>query len=428
MLTALLLIIVVVLIIYQIRRLKRPKKPTTCYVMCNLDLMNEDCTIRNYDLMEKWLKKLRNIHADGVMVDVWWGICEHEFGKYNFSGYKEFFELCKKYDLYVLPVLSFHKCGGNVGDTVTIELPKYLENYEDIFYVDHDGNVDNEYISIFADQKFINGTTPIGLYSNFMIAFRNEFKEEIESGLIRGIEVGLGPCGELRYPSYRSPLWNYPGTGALQCYDKNALEIIKQKDLTIPSFITDYNADPREVNGWTNIDDNTKAFFDFYNMELCEHADRILSEARRIFGEQVHLAAKIPGIHWWCAHPSRAAEACAGLWNYGIDNGYERIARSCAKFGVGLCFTCLEMANTEETMSHPPDLVREVLEICEIQNVPIEGENALETYSVADIERIIEWSPSIGRFTFLRLGEEMMKQKNITMIAYLIKKLHATLY
>lgn len=39
----------------------------------------------------------------------------------------------------------------------------------------------------------------------------------LESGLIVDIEVGLGPAGELRYPSYpESQGWAFPGIGQFQ--------------------------------------------------------------------------------------------------------------------------------------------------------------------------------------------------------------------
>lgn len=36
------------------------------------------------------------------------------------------------------------------------------------------------------------------------------------------IQVGMGPCGELRYPSYpeSNGTWRFPGIGEFQCYDK----------------------------------------------------------------------------------------------------------------------------------------------------------------------------------------------------------------
>jgi hypothetical protein len=50
-----------------------------------------------------------------------------------------------------------------------------------------------------------------------MRSFRIEFNEYFEDGFISMIEVGLGPCGELRYPS--CPVkhgWRYPGIGEFQ--------------------------------------------------------------------------------------------------------------------------------------------------------------------------------------------------------------------
>ena len=50
-----------------------------------------------------------------------------------------------------------------------------------------------------------------------MRSFRVEFDEFFEDGIISEIEVGLGPCGELRYPSYPAKHgWRYPGIGEFQ--------------------------------------------------------------------------------------------------------------------------------------------------------------------------------------------------------------------
>lgn len=50
-----------------------------------------------------------------------------------------------------------------------------------------------------------------------MRSFRVEFDEYFNDGIISMIQVGLGPCGELRYPS--CPVkhgWRYPGIGEFQ--------------------------------------------------------------------------------------------------------------------------------------------------------------------------------------------------------------------
>lgn len=50
-----------------------------------------------------------------------------------------------------------------------------------------------------------------------MKSFRENMSDFFESGLIIDIEVGLGPAGELRYPSYpQSQGWVFPGIGEFQ--------------------------------------------------------------------------------------------------------------------------------------------------------------------------------------------------------------------
>jgi len=50
-----------------------------------------------------------------------------------------------------------------------------------------------------------------------MRSFRDNMKEFLKSQLMVDIEVGLGPAGELRYPSYTQILgWVFPGIGEFQ--------------------------------------------------------------------------------------------------------------------------------------------------------------------------------------------------------------------
>lgn len=57
------------------------------------------------------------------------------------------------------------------------------------------------------------------VYFDYMRSFRVEFDEFFEAGVISEIEVGLGPCGELRYPSYPAKHgWKYPGIGEFQVF------------------------------------------------------------------------------------------------------------------------------------------------------------------------------------------------------------------
>lgn len=58
-------------------------------------------------------------------MDVWWGISESSEKSYNFNGYKTVISYAKSAGLKVQPVMSFHKCGGNVGDDCNIPLPSW---------------------------------------------------------------------------------------------------------------------------------------------------------------------------------------------------------------------------------------------------------------------------------------------------------------
>lgn len=47
-----------------------------------------------------------------------------------------------------------------------------------------------------------------------MKSFRENMAEFLDTGVIVDIEVGLGPAGEMRYPSYpQSQGWVFPGIG-----------------------------------------------------------------------------------------------------------------------------------------------------------------------------------------------------------------------
>ncbi|MQI27667.1 glycosyl hydrolase family protein, partial [Escherichia coli] len=96
------------------------------------------------------------------------------------------------------------------------------ESDPDIFYTNRSGTRDKEYVSIGVDHKSLfHGRTAIQIYSDYMKSFRENLSDFLESGLITEIEVGLGPAGELRYPSYpQSQGWVFPGIGEFQCYDK----------------------------------------------------------------------------------------------------------------------------------------------------------------------------------------------------------------
>jgi beta-amylase len=60
------------------------------------------------------------------------------------------------------------------------------------------------------------GRSALQAYTDLMVSFRGQFKSLLGS-VVTDANVGLGPKGELRYPS--NPLddrWNFPGIGEFQ--------------------------------------------------------------------------------------------------------------------------------------------------------------------------------------------------------------------
>ena len=106
-------------------RASRRSAGVPVFVMMPLDTVNKCGTALNRrKAVQASLAALKSAGVEGVMVDVWWGIAESDGpGRYNFAGYMELMEMARKTGLKVQAVMSFHQCGGNVGDSVTYVRP-----------------------------------------------------------------------------------------------------------------------------------------------------------------------------------------------------------------------------------------------------------------------------------------------------------------
>jgi beta-amylase len=88
------------------------------FVMLPLDSVNMNNTLNRRRALNASLMALKSAGVEGVMLDVWWGIVERDGPQmYNWSAYKELIDLVRSHGLKVQAVMSFHKCGGNVGDS-----------------------------------------------------------------------------------------------------------------------------------------------------------------------------------------------------------------------------------------------------------------------------------------------------------------------
>lgn len=426
-----------------------------------LGVVNGKNVFEDPDTLEKQLKKLKEIGVDGIMVDAWWGLIELKGPKqYDWSAYRSLFELVAKIGLKIQAIMSFHQCGGNVGDIVNIPIPNWVlelgETNPDIFYTNRSGARDQEYLSSGVDNlPLFQGRTPVQIYSDFMKSFREAMSDILESGYITDIEIGLGPAGEDRYPSYpQSQGWVFPGIGEFQCYDKylkaefkDAAKKAGHPEWDVPDNAGTYNDAPDQTgffgtNG-TYLTEQGKFFLTWYSNKLIEHGDQILDEANKVFvGCKTRLAAKVSGIHWWYKDKTHAAELTSGYYNLDDRDGYRPLARMFSRHYATLDFTCLEMKDTEQpanAKSGPQELVQQVLSSAWRESIDVAGENALSRYDSTAYNQMLlnvrpnginkDGPPKLKMYglTYLRLSDELFKDENFSLFKSFVRKMHADL-
>uniref|UniRef100_A0A453BCR7 Beta-amylase n=1 Tax=Aegilops tauschii subsp. strangulata TaxID=200361 RepID=A0A453BCR7_AEGTS len=431
------------------------------YVMLPLDVVSVDNKFEKGDEIRAQLKKLTEAGVDGVMIDVWWGLVEGKGPKaYDWSAYKQVFDLVHEAGLKLQAIMSFHQCGGNVGDVVNIPIPQWVRDVgatdPDIFYTNRGGTRNIEYLTLGVDdQPLFHGRTAVQMYADYMASFRENMKKFLDAGTIVDIEVGLGPAGEMRYPSYpQSQGWVFPGIGEFICYDKYLEADFKaaaakagHPEWELPDDAGEYNDTPEKTqffkdNG-TYLTEKGKFFLSWYSNKLIKHGDKILDEANKVFlGCRVQLAIKISGIHWWYRVPNHAAELTAGYYNLDDRDGYRTIARMLTRHHASMNFTCAEMRDSEqseEAKSAPEELVQQVLSAGWREGLHVACENALGRYDATAYNTILRNARPKGinkngppehklfGFTYLRLSNELLEGQNYATFQTFVEKMHANL-
>jgi len=399
------------------------------------------------------LQTTKEYGADAVSVDVWWGQVETADQAFDWSYYDQVFSAIKAKGLKIVPIFSFHQCGGNVGDQCAIGVPGWVwskYNGQSLNGVTLDanglkhkseqGNYSSETVQGWADQLVK------GEYTAFASAFKTKYATSYASDL-QEINVSLGPAGELRYPSYNShdSGTGYPTRGALQAYSPLALASFRTSTIAKYTNLAGVNAawgtsltntsqitPPTDgTNFFTSGAYRTttygKDFIDWYNNSLVSHGKTMLEAVLSGLGTSFSTAAigyKIPGVHWAMTNPSypRAAEVAAGLVQTSIDmnadatgHGYQKIVNLAKQVSttrkVILHFTCLEMsnANSAPAYSQAQDLVFWVAAKAAALGVTIKGENALSGGVTTNagwdnIVNAFDWASYTG-MTVLRMGD-----------------------
>ncbi|MCP3806777.1 family 14 glycosylhydrolase, partial [Paenibacillus sp. Lou8.1] len=374
--------------------------------------------INDWGSFKKQLQTLKNNGVYAITTDVWWGYVESAGdNQFDWSYYKTYADAVKEAGLKWVPIISTHKCGGNVGDDCNIPLPSWLSSKgsaDEMQFKDESGFANNEALSPLWSGT---GKQYDELYASFAQTFASY------KSIIPKIYLSGGPSGELRYPSYYPAAgWSYPARGKFQAYTETAksafrtamnekygsMDKINAAWGTKLSSLSQINP-PTDGDGfYTNGGYNStygKDFLSWYQSVLEKHLGVIGAAAHKnfdsVFG--VRIGAKISGLHWQMNNPAmpHSTEQAGGYYDY------NRLIEKFKDADLDLTFTCLEMSDsgTAPNYSLPSTLVDTVSSIANAKGVRLNGENALPTGG-SGFQKIEEKITKFGYhgFTLLRIN------------------------
>jgi hypothetical protein len=437
----------------------------TANVMAPLDL--DAAGPGAWDAFQNQLMIAKSMGVNAVAVDIWWGKVEAGGdGAFDWSYYDRIEAAIEAAGLHWVPLMSFHQCGGNVGDSCNIPIPAWIWNRfqdqgvsaADLQYRSERDNASSEIVALWED------ALAIPKYREFMSAFQAHFASK--AGTTDEVDISMGPAGELRYPSYDmhdGAACGYPTRGCFQAYSDPARADFRAYVLNKYGDLAGVNAawkDSLGANPLTDVaqigppDDQDPAggrasafigrndefgtqygrdFIDWYNQSLADHGRRMLDAALAIFGagafKDASIGLKMAGVHWQMMdtadHP-RAAEIAAGLIQTSIGNlkdeargfGYQNILNMIASYRgrakIDFHFTCLEKDDTEwdggiHAFSLAKTLVFWVAEGAADKGIVIKGENALaggveNDHGWDNIWNAFHWAAYTG-LTVLRIDD-----------------------
>jgi len=359
-----------------------------------------------------------------------------------------------------------------------------MDKDQDLAYTDRSGRRNYEYVSLGCDAlPVLKGRTPIQCYADFMRAFRDHFATYMGNTIVE-IQVGMGPAGELRYPSYpeSNGTWCFPGIGEFQCYDRVRItcacssfrsrllgsahnscfdDVTDMVDRCVQYMLSSLkaaaeavgkpewgNAGPSDSGSYKDWPEDTpffrreggwnteygQFFMSWYSQMLLEHGERILSAATGVFTASpgVKSSGKVAGIHWHYGTRSHAAELTAGYYNTRQHDGYQPIARMLGRHGAVLNFTCVEMRDHEQPQDaqcRPEGLVQQVAAAAREAGIGLAGENALPRYDETAHDQVVATAAEKAEeermvaFTYLRMGPDLFQPDNWRRFAAFVKRM-----
>lgn len=413
------------------------------FVGLPLDTVSVSNTVNHERAIIAGLKALKLMGVDGVELPVWWGIVEKDaMGKYDWSGYLAITDMVQKLGLKLRIALCFH-----ASQEPKIPLPDWVsrvgEADPNIYFTNRSGQQYKECLSFAVDDlPIFDSRSPIQVFQNFCESFKSKFSLFMGS-TITGVTIGLGPDGELCYPSRHdaATLNNHSGVGKFQCYDKYMLTHLKQcaeetgnsmwglggpHDVPIddePPFSNNFFKD--DGGSWeTPYGD---FFLSWYSNQLISHGNRIISLATTVFGETpVIISGKLPLVHSWYMTRSHSSELTAGFYNTVNRDGYETVIDMFAKNSCRIILPGMDLSDAHQPNgSSPQSLLSQIKESCRKHGIGISGENSTLSRVTDGFEKIksnlLEENAVVDSFTYQRMGADFFSPKHFPMFTAFVR-------
>ncbi|KAE8725899.1 Inactive beta-amylase 9 [Hibiscus syriacus] len=410
------------------------------FVGLPLDTVSDDNTVNHARAIGAGLKALKLLGVEGVELPVWWGVVENEMGKYDWLGYLAVAEMVQKAGLKLHVSLCFH-----ASVQQRIPLPKWVmkigESQSSIFFTDRSGQHYRECLSLAVDDlSVLDGKTPLQVYRDFCESFKSTFSPFIGS-TITAISMGLGPDGELRYPSHHKPAKSgtITGVGEFQCYDTNMLNHLKQHaeangnplwGLDGPHDSPTYDQAPNNFfndHGGSWESPYGDFFLSWYSSELVSHGNRLLSIASSIFGgSEVVVYGKVPLIHSWNKTRAHPSELTAGFYNTASRNGYEAVAEMFARNSCKIILPGMDLSDEHQphdSLSSPESLLAQIRTTCNEHGVEVAGQN-LASGGLEQIKKNMLGENPVNLFTYHRMGAHFFSPEHFPSFTEFVRSLN----
>ncbi|CAN1283931.1 Inactive beta-amylase 9 [Linum perenne] len=406
------------------------------FVGLPLDVVSDCNSVNHARAITAGLKALKLLGVEGVELPLWWGLVEKEgMGKYDWSGYLAVAEMVQNAELKLHVTLNFH-----ASKQAKVSLPEWVskigESNPSIFYRARSGEVYKDCLSLGVDDlPVLHGKSPVQVYKDFCESFRASFGHFLGS-TVTGVTMGLGPDGELRYPSHHKlpNNGNVPGIGEFQCYDKNMMNKLKQHaeasgcplwGLAGPHDAPNYDQSAESNTFFKEQSGSWETpygdfFLSWYSNQLLTHGDRLLSMASDVFtttGVATH--GMIPLMHSWYRTRSRGLENTAGFYNSASKDGYEPVAEMFGRYSCGMIVPGMDLADDNQPhkmMSSPELLLGQIKDACKRHGVRVSGMNSNPVSNAAAVEygfdQIRKNMDVVELFTYQRMGAEFFSPEH----------------